>query len=47
MGDAGVFLEVPSGGTRVVAVVPTNGERNIDGNVLTIDGIAVDFTFLA
>ena len=42
-GEAGVALEVESGGTRVVAVVPSAGERILDGNVLTIDGIAVDF----
>jgi hypothetical protein len=42
-GEAGVALEVASGGTRVVAVVPRGGDNIIDGNVLTIDGIAVDF----
>ena len=43
--DGGIVLKVPSGGTRIVAVVPTNGTSNIDGNALTIDGIAVDFAF--
>lgn len=41
-GPSNGVMEVLAGSARVVAVVP-RGKRSTDGNLLSIDGIAVDF----